>query len=267
MVETKEMEENNNHNNSVDLANMNGWDIVLADTAMPSEIYAAEEFYRFIEQVCSVKLPVVKAKEALTHSDNHCYIGVSPTMLQSPVAFSAESFGEEDFRIIIRDDHIAIAGGRYRGTLYGVYTFLEDYLGVRFLTGDHTYIPSMKKVCLVGPVDRFFHPSLAFRWPYYYETNNDVVMATRQRTNTIQTTRDVINRPFMRHPPICQDGRPFNHADAKFGGISSIELVGHSFYQLLPAAKSGFGVILRIFKVICSRFRICGQLKKQSIIS
>ena len=37
--------------------------------------------------------------------------------------------------------HLLIVGGKENGTLYGVYQFLEDYLGVRFLTPDVTYVP------------------------------------------------------------------------------------------------------------------------------
>ena len=62
---------------------------------------------------------------------------------------------------------IAIAGGRPRGTLYGVYTFLEDYLGVRFLTADHTHVPAVGNWRKVGPLDRFYHPPLSFRWVAY----------------------------------------------------------------------------------------------------
>ena len=37
--------------------------------------------------------------------------------------------------------HLLIAGEKDLGTLYGVYQFVEDYLGVRFLTPDVTHVP------------------------------------------------------------------------------------------------------------------------------
>ena len=52
-------------------------------------------------------------------------------MRTSNVGFETGKLGEADLGIVIRDGNIAIAGGRPRGTLYGVYTFLEDYLGDR----------------------------------------------------------------------------------------------------------------------------------------
>ena len=55
--------------------------------------------------------------------------------------------------IILGDGNIAIAGGRTRGTLYGVYTFLEDYCGARFLTPDNTHVPELGGKCVVKPVE------------------------------------------------------------------------------------------------------------------
>ncbi len=77
----------------------------------------------------------------------------------------------DNVRIILRDTNIAIAGGRPRGTLYGVYTFLEDYLGVRFLTIDHTHVPPVGAWRVVGPLDRSYRPPMSFRWSAYAETN------------------------------------------------------------------------------------------------
>ena len=44
----------------VDLARLNGWDIVVADDAIASEIYAAEEFQELFRQASGVKLPIVR---------------------------------------------------------------------------------------------------------------------------------------------------------------------------------------------------------------
>ena len=53
----------------VDLAAMQGWDIVVADDAIASEIYAAEEFQEFFSQASGVKLPIV---HKITRWDKHC---------------------------------------------------------------------------------------------------------------------------------------------------------------------------------------------------
>ena len=51
----------------VDLAQLKGWDIVVADDAIASEKYAAEEFQEFFKQATGVKLPIVGKVNRLFH--------------------------------------------------------------------------------------------------------------------------------------------------------------------------------------------------------
>ncbi len=126
------------------------------------------------------------------------------------MGFSVDEYGPEDLRIVVRDNLIAIAGGRPRGTLYGVYTFLEDYLGVRFLTADHTHVPTLTAWHVVGPVDRFFHPPLEMRWSYYGEVNRNPEWAARLRVNTVTD-------------------------EPRLGGKSRQQLINHSFLRQIPS--------------------------------
>ena len=124
----------------VDLAQLAGWDIVVADDAIPSELYAAQEFRSIFAQASGIELPIVNTTD---RSDRHVLIGASKPLSDAALGFDVAAMGSEELRIVVRDKLIAIAGGRPRGTLYGVYTFLEDYLGVRFLTADHTHVPKL----------------------------------------------------------------------------------------------------------------------------
>jgi len=195
----------------VDLANCVGWNIVVDAAATPSELYAAEEFQHHFQQATGTQLPIVNNSG---NAKGNVYIGSGQSMQASAVGFEADSFANEDFRILIRDQNIAIAGGQPRGTLYGVYTFLEDYLDVRFLTYDHTHIPAFDQPHVVGPVDRSYHPPLGFRWSYYGENSAQPAFATRRRVNTITT-------------------------DPKLGGKTGRSLINHSFGRLIPSAKYG----------------------------
>ncbi|MBN2291936.1 MAG: DUF4838 domain-containing protein [Pirellulales bacterium] len=109
---------------------------------------------------------------------------------------------------------IAIAGGRPRGTLYGVYTFLEDYLGVRFLTPEHTHVPDVGDKRVVGPVDYNYSPPLSFRHSSYGEINRNPVFASRMRCNT-------------------------KTKDAKFGGITGRHQINHTFSRQVPTSRYG----------------------------
>ena len=201
----------------VNLAGLANWDIITAEDAPPSEIYAAEEFQSHFARASGIRLPIVHKVESVTSGKRHIFIGSSPAMRAGKVGFSTDEFEEEDFRIVVRDDNIAIAGSPQaaaRGTLYGVYTFLEDYVGVRFLTVDHTYVPFIGTWRVVGPLDRFYHPPLRFRWSYYGETNRNPAFATRIRVNTVAT-------------------------DPKLGGKTGLNLINHSFFHYVPSQKYG----------------------------
>jgi hypothetical protein len=144
---------------------------------------------------------------------NRIFIGPGAVASSGP-AFDTEDFGSEGFRIMIRNDGIAIAGGRPRGTLYGVYTFLENVLGFRFLTPDHTHIPLLSDESRLPMMDRTYRPPFRFRWSYFGEIGEDHVFATRVRTNTVQT-------------------------EEYLGGKSPINLISHTFGSLMPWAKYG----------------------------
>jgi len=195
----------------VNLAAMDDWDIVVAPDAISAERYAAEEFQRLFAEASGGELPIVTCTE---RADHHVFIGPGEAMRAGNVGFDTRGFGDEDLRIVIRDGNIAIAGGRPRGTLYGVYTFLEDYLGVRFLTHDHTHIPKVGKWRVVGPVDHFYRPPLAFRYSYYGENHEHKAFAVRLRNNTLS-------------------------GDPRLGGKTGITLINHTFHRQLPVKKYG----------------------------
>ena len=200
----------------VDLASLDDWDIVLAEDATEAEAYAAEEFQKYYHQASCVKLPIERDAAGPKH---HVYIGAGQEMQASPVGFSVGEFGDEDLRIVVRDGNVAIAGGRPRGTLYGVYTFLEDYLGVRFLTADHTHVPAIGPSCPIGPIDRFYHPPLDFRWTFYKVNFDSPEFATKLRINTLPGR----HKRTWEYPGI-----------PKLGGKTGITLAGHSFRQQIP---------------------------------
>lgn len=199
------------HSEGIDLSELQGWDIVVGASPIPSEQFAATEFQEHVHQATGVRLPITNAPDRETR---HVFIGASPALDISFVGFDANRIPEEDLRIVVRDDNIAIAGGRPRGTLYGVYQFLEDYFGVRFLTFDHTHVPKVRTGTILKPVDRTYHPPLAYRFSYYGENFAHPEFATRQRVNTISD-------------------------DPRLGGKTGRALINHSFGKQIPSQQYG----------------------------
>lgn len=203
----------------VDLASLERWEIVVSKTATITDQYAAKELRDVLKQACDVTLPIVTE---VSRSDHHFFIGAGEAMQTSAVGFSTDDFSDEDLRIVIKETNIAIAGGRPRGTLYGVYKFLEDYLGVRYLTFDHTHVPHVAPRHVVGPIDVRYNPPLKFRWTFYRETNENPPFATRMRINTVGTG--------------CTESVS---SDPKLGGKTPIRLVNHSFFDQVSSLKYG----------------------------
>jgi len=76
----------------------------------------------------------------------------------------------EDGFVIRRDGgDIVIAGGSPRGTIYGVYAFIERFMGVRFFTPDTEYIPTKAPLPLPEKIDMDEHPAFAFRENQWFE--------------------------------------------------------------------------------------------------
>jgi hypothetical protein len=201
---------------AVDLAHLKDWDIVVADDAIATDRYAAKEFQELFGQASGLKLPIV---HTIGRPDGHVFIGSSKPMQSSRVGFSVDGLGPEGLRIIARNENVAIAGGRPRGTLYGVYTFLEDYLGVRFLTPDHTHVPKVGKQRRIGPIDRTYRPPFVnYRGVGYASRYKNPVFAVRHRDNTLYNDpRFGKNTPFL----------------------SPYVNIGHSFYRQIPIETYG----------------------------
>ena len=108
---------------------------------------------------------------------------------QLGVAVDFEALGSDGFTIRTQGDHLIIAGGRLRGTMYGVYTFLEDYLGCRWFHPQVGRIPKRQRVEVEAIHDTQI-PSIKSRDMHYRsdtgksdDTSQDGDWAARNKIN------------------------------------------------------------------------------------
>ncbi len=93
----------------------------------------------------------------------------------------AKTPGPDGYVIQIHPGSILIAGGSHKGTLYGVYEFLENYLGCRFWAPNAEFIP--KKAEIILPVaDVVDNPAFGWREVYYAGMDNQD-FADKMRTD------------------------------------------------------------------------------------
>jgi len=195
----------------LDCSQMKDWDIVVDSEAIPSEKYAAEEFQHCFGKATGISLPVHHSVE---EAENHVYIGQGAPLAKSGLTIDTAELGDEELCVIVREDSIAIVGGRPRGTLYGVYQFLEDGLGLRFLTSEHTDIPDKAAVAKIPCGEYNCKPQFSFRWSYYKENSDAPEFAARLRVNTVTPAE-------------------------KLGGNTPQNLINHSFHWLVPFSSYG----------------------------
>jgi len=182
--------------------------IVIAQDAPEPQQHAATELANFLEQITSAKFeivyPPVTGKSRLL---------IGPEAAKLAVAdFSADGLGTDGIVIRTVGSDIILAGGHPRGTLYAVYTFLEDHLGCRWWSSTESTIPK-KPTIQVTNLDIRYAPALEYRSPYWFDAF-DGDWAVRNKCN--------------------------GHAhrlDAKRGGRHIYEGFVHTFYRLIPPEK------------------------------
>ena len=143
--------------------------IVLATNALPAERYAAEELQRYLERISGAKLPIVSdadkpSRHEILLGDNARLRMLKPAeawlprgaelLRASPAKPSAgvdfAQLGPDGFVLRTEGERLIIAGGKPRGTLYGVYALLEEKLGVRWFTPELEVVPKRETITLAA---------------------------------------------------------------------------------------------------------------------
>ena len=179
--------------------------IVIAEDASEPEQHAATELAEFLEQITGAEFEVVSPPAA---DSPRLLVGAEAAKLAEP-DFSTEGLGTDGIVIRRVGDDLILAGGHPRGTLYAVYTFLEDELGCRWWSSSESTIPN-KPTLEVGNLDVRYVPVLEYREPYWFDAF-DSDWAVRNKSNG--------NRPKL---------------DEKRGGNHTYQGFVHTFYPLIP---------------------------------
>ncbi len=139
------------------------YSIVIPSGATSHEKKAAEELSYYIEKISGAMLPVVTGDEK--KGQKEILLGNNRHLKETGIKVNFNKIDEDGYHILTGGDYLVIAGGEAKGTLYGVYRFLEDYLGCRMYTPDDIYIPSQETISIPG-IDLLSNP--AFEMPTLY---------------------------------------------------------------------------------------------------
>ena len=154
------------------------YQIVVAADASPSERTAVLELQDYLLQIGGVQLPITSEPD---RRRQHIFVGYSPQV----AALTGESRPMADderftYRSVGRD--LLIWGGSQRGTMYGVFTFLERELGVHWLTPDCTVVPQSRQWRL-PKLDHSEQPAIGYRYNNYRCTRDQPVWSAHVKEN------------------------------------------------------------------------------------
>lgn len=122
---------------------------------------AALELQTYIEKISGAVLDIVTESE-LGENDKAILVGETEAE-KDVVEIDRSGIKADGFRLYSDGKYLVIAGADSRGTLYGVYTFLEEYLGVRWFTPTLEVVPENEDIIIDANIDRTVEPSFAVR--------------------------------------------------------------------------------------------------------
>jgi len=179
--------------------------IVLAADASETEKWAADELTFFLHLSVGCEIPLVSDPAPYP---NRLLVGEGAARLADP-GFDAKALQPEEIVVRTRGHDLVLAGGSPRGTLYAVYTFLEDIVGCRFWTPAVWNVPRRPSLT-VGPISIRYAPPLEYREPFWFAAF-DPFWAARNKANGTRAG-----------------------GDDRRGGHHVYEGFVHTFYTLIP---------------------------------
>ena len=190
-----------------------GYVIVRGQNAIPAEITAAEKLQGFLEEIGGALLPIVtddtapQAKEIVVGDTNR-------------FAVDYALLGEEGFVLKSEGDKIIIAGGKPRGTLYGVFDFLEKFAGCHWYGKDKKVIPALRTVEVPAQIDELEVPAFEYRQFTIVQGGFDVDSALANRANAGWHAAQLLGAP-------------------EYGGVSRYVLDGHAGEWIMSEVIDG----------------------------
>lgn len=198
--------------------------IVVGNNASDTDLYAAQKLEYYLEKIIGTDIAVitdaadVQAKEIVVGATNRATV---------------EFENEENGSYIIKSDEnrLVIAGYESRGTIYGVYAFLEDYCDCRWYETNVIRIPENPDLTVPSGLDVSYTP--------YFEYTETDTASSRDAEFSLANAQN--GRPYRYLSPE-QGGTveylgPFAHTLSTYYCASSVYFAEHPEYFALRDGK------------------------------
>ncbi|NOY83057.1 MAG: DUF4838 domain-containing protein [Kiritimatiellaeota bacterium] len=187
--------------------------VILPQDASLSERTAARELSTYMKQVTRTEYSVRRETDS---RDVTARIYIGPTQFAREHGVDIKKMGGEEWIIRSVGTALVLAGGRPRGTLYAVYRFLEDDVGVHWWNPWEETVPHRRDIPLDGH-DRRGKPVFPYRDIYMTYGNDGGRFAARNRLNRNG------DRRIAPEYGGCRDYGPPYHV--------------HTFYRYVPPSR------------------------------
>lgn len=193
--------------------------IVTPESATASESRACQELAVYLGRITGGQFKVVK-ESAFDNGAPAIYVG--PTKFAREAGVQFDELSDEEWTIRADDHAVILAGGRPRGTLYAVYHFLEDHLGIRWWNPFEEHVPAQNDLA-VPHINRQSKPAFAYRVIHYSFTGaydwHGGQFSARNRLNS--ASDEPISQEFggdlrIGRPKICNTLHYFIDKDKDF---------------------------------------------------
>jgi hypothetical protein len=188
-----------------------------ADATVPEQT-AARELQEHLQAITGATLPILREDEVAGRTAV-IYVGQTKALAAAFPDLDLKALGTEGIALKRSGPRLYLAGGRPRGTLYAVYTFLEENLGCRWWTSQASFIPSARTLAMPA-VDKVYVPKYSYREQHYLDTNINGVFAARLKLNGT-----IYHQPEHQRIPV------------EYGGNQLLLGFVHTFWMLLPHDK------------------------------
>ncbi len=138
--------------------------IVIPSAATAEEQKAATVLQDYLLQISGAAIPIISASKP--GSRYEIILGQNERLDALGIPVNFNELGADGFILKTDSLRLIIAGGNEKGTLFGVYDFLEKYLGCRMYTPAVKIIPEMDTI-LISKIEEKEIPEIKYRTIHY----------------------------------------------------------------------------------------------------
>lgn len=151
--------------------------IELSENPSRAEIYAKDEFVKYINKISGATLQTVPDAN---------------TKNKIIIRKKAKAKDEDRISLKLENNTLYIEGNNDRGVIYAVYEFLEKYCNVRFFTKDTEQIPQNPNISTPENLNYTYVSPFKVRDTDFRNSNDDKLFYVKQRFNSREFEGDVI---------------------------------------------------------------------------